>query len=482
MIKNKFSPIIQKEFFFIIILINLLFDAVQSYYIFPFKILKPDLEKLHKELPNLSKEEVYLSYLNLVKLYTLVPQGNSKIYELIFKVSEKCSFISNDSCVSDYKNNIFSNFNHENANLTNIINKITNNTNVKEQCTDIQVGLALPGYAGKEKCIYMTREIKSKDDQASSQSYSFQFYDDKTKNEKKFDGELLIGTEPHGVIDSTYNKSDYFLSYNHINDYYFPPEGEDIDYSWDGKYINFSFAFSKIYYYDNNNVSPDNIKYIGTTYSNEGSLDYEMGLIKCPFGQYILIKQYIFEKYLSDNSCRETAVWGGFYGIICDKRKFNSKELYEKFNTLYFYNINLNYTFTLTSNDVFTEKDDFIYFNIISRNEILSIWRFGQIFLKKYYLTFDIEKKSIGFYITDREREKESGTVVPNNSDKKDSFSVGYVMLIMGIALLIVEIIAAALCCKKCNCMNRKKRANELLDDNYDYTSNVNIEEDKIIN
>ena len=55
-------------------------------------------------------------------------------------------------------------------------------------------------------------------------------------------------------------------------------------------------------------------------------------------------------------------------------------------------------------------------------------------------------------------------------------------MLIMGIALLIVEIIAAALCCKKCNCMNRKKRANELLDDNYDYTSNVNIEEDKIIN
>jgi len=30
--------------------------------------------------------------------------------------------------------------------------------------------------------------------------------------------------------------------------------------------------------------------------------------------------------------------------------------------------------------------------------------------------------------------------------------------------------------------MNRKKRANELMDDNYDYTATVNPEDNKVIN
>ena len=486
MIKNQFSEILQKKFFIIILLSNFLFDFIQSYYIFPFKILKPEITKLYKELPNQSKEEVYLSYLNLVTLYTLVPEGNSKIYELIFKVSEKCSFQSNYSCVSDYKNNIFSNFEHKNANVSNIINIITNYTKTKEQCTDIQIGLAMPGYSGKENCVYIVKEIKNNDYHTTTRSYSFQFYDEKKKKEKNFDGELLIGTEPHGVSGSIYNKNDYFTIYNYVDDYYYPPEGEEqeSDKSWDGKYINFSFAFSKVYYYVNNSISPENIKYIGSEYTNEGSIDFELGLIKCPFGHYILTKQNYFEKYLNDKSCRETTLWGGYYGLLCDKKKINAKELYEKFHTLYFYNVNLNYTFTLTSNDLFIEKDDTIYFALISRNDVLNIWRFGHIFLKKYYLTFDLEKKTIGFYITDREREKESGKVEPinGNGDKKGKFSVGYIILIIGITLLVVEVIAAVIFLKKCNCMNRKKRANELIDDNYDYTSNVNQEEDKVIN
>jgi len=434
MIKTKFNLIIQKYFLIFVLLANFLFNYIQSYYIFPFKILKPDFEKLTKELPNQSQEEVYLSYINLVTLYTLVPQGNSKIYELIFKVSEKCSFPSDNSCISDYNNNIFSNFGHNNINISNIINTITNNTMSKDKCTDIKIGLAMPGYSGKERCISLVKEIKNNDLHTNSRSYSFQFYDKKKQKEKNFDGELLIGTEPHGVNGSGYNKSDFFTIYNYVNDYYYPAEGVETEKDWDGKYINFSMSFSKIYYYINNSVSPDNIKYIGSEQSNEGSIDFEIGLIKCPFGHYILTKKNFFGKYLDDNSCKEIILWGGYYGIICDKKKINSKELYKNFNTLYFYNINFNYTFTLTSKEVFFEKNNKIYFTLISKNDALSIWRFGHIFLKKYFLTFDLEKKAIGFYITDREREKESGKVDPNNGehdDKKRIISIGYLILIL---------------------------------------------------
>ena len=485
MIKSKFAKIIQKNILIIVLLANFLFDKIQSYYIFPFKILKPDLTQLSLELPNQSQEEIYLSYLNRVTLYTLVPQGNSKIYELIFKIGEKCSFPSNNSCISDYNNNIFSKFSHDNINISNIIDTITDSTKTKDKCTDIQIGLAMPGYAGKEKCVSILKEIKNNDIHTTTKSYSFHFYDEKKKKEKNFDGELLLGTEPHSVSGSNYNQSDYFTIYNYVDDYYYPPEGEETEKDWDGKYINFSMSFSKIFYYINNSVSPENIKYIGSELSNQGSIDFEIGLIKCPFGQYILTKQNFFWDYMNDNICKEIVLWGGYYGIICDKKKINTKKLYKDFTTLYFYNVNFNYTFTLTSDDLFIEKDDTIYFALISKNDVLNIWRFGHIFLKKYYLTLDLDKKSIGFYITDREREKESGKVDPNkekSDDKNKTLSSGYIILFVGIALLIVEIISAVICIKKCNCINRKKRANELMDDNYDYTANVNSEEDKIIN
>ena len=57
------------------------------------------------------------------------------------------------------------------------------------------------------------------------------------------------------------------------------------------------------------------------------------------------------------------------------------------------------------------------------------------------------------------------------------------ILLIVGIILLVAETIIAVICIKKYKCLNRKKRANELMDDNYDYSSNVNQDdENKTIN
>ena len=474
MFKPKFASIIQNNFFYIVLLANFLFTFIKSYYIFPFKLLRPDISTLSSELPESSKEELYLSYLNLATIYTLIKpkNSNSEIYELIFKVSEKCSFQSNQSCISNYDTNIFDNNNHKNENILNVINTILD-TNPKEQCTNIKIGLAMPGFQGKDKCVFIADEIKRNDKSVNSTSYSFKFYGEKESKEKGYDGELIMGVELHNIEPSVYKEDELITVYNHVNDYYY---NYDL---WDGKYVNFSFIFGKVYFYVDNIKNEENYRYIKSTESVEGAIDFEIGLNKCPFTFYALIKLIFFDDYLKSNICKETTLWGGYFGILCDKKKLNVKTFYEKFPTLYFDNINLNYTFILDSNDLFIENDDTIYFTLISRNEKLNNWRFGQLFLKKYRLVFNHDKKSIGCYI---KREKKEG----NNGEEQEKgkkLSIGIIILIIGIALLIVEGIAAFICIKKCNyCSNRKKRANELLDDNYDYSAVIKPDEDKAIN
>ena len=172
---------------------------------------------------------------------------------------------------------------------------------------------------------------------------------------------------------------------------------------------------------------------------------------------------------------------GGYFGILCDKTKIKKEEFKEFFPTLYFHNVNLNYEFILDYNDLFIENDGTIYFTLISRNEILNNWRFGHIFLKKYFLIFNRDKKSIGYYVHIKNDD-------PSDDKKEEGggkkISTGIIILIVAIVLLIIEGIAAFVCIKKCNyCSNRKKRANELLDDNFEYsTVNGQEKDEKIIN
>ena len=473
MLKTKIALIIQNNFFYIVLLANFLFDHVKSYYIFPFKLLKPSLSSLSQDFPEQTKKELYLSYLNSVTLYTLIKPENSIIYELFFKVSEKCSFQSNQSCISDYKSNDFNNLYHNNKNILNVINTILD-YDPKGECTNIKIGLAMPGYKGKDKCIFISDEIKLNDQNVNSTSYSFKFFNNKEFKEKGFDGELVLGTELHLNEPNIYKEEDFVSTYNHVNEIYYDND------LWDGKYVNYSFIFAKVYYYLNNIKNEENIRYVNSTENDEGAIDFEMGLNKCPYEFYSLIKLLFFDKYFKLNSCKETTISGGYLGILCDKQNINIKELYEKFPTLYFFNVNLNYTFTLDSNDLFIENEETIYFSLISRNEKINNWRFGQIFLRKYRLVFNNDKKSIGCYF--KRTGKEKGNDKEKNEGRK--MGIGIIILIVAIAFLVIEGIAVYICIKKCNyCTNRKKRANELMDDNYDYSSEINKpDEDKAIN
>jgi len=121
--------------------------------------------------------------------------------------------------------------------------------------------------------------------------------------------------------------------------------------------------------------------------------------------------------------------------------------------------------FELTYEDLFKEKNDKLYFLIYFNDKnTFSRYTIGQILLKKYLLTFNYDTKYIGFYNKN----------IPINSTETESGSnkgYGLFLYFVVIILFIVFLALGFLLGKKIYENTRKKRANELLDDDYEYKS-----------
>ena len=456
-ISHLLSP---NHFLYYFLLLELfLLNIIHCYYIFPFKYFRQDLSALYKRYSNISQEEIFLAYINSISIYTLIKLDNNHIYEMFFKSKEKCTIISDDNCISDYSN--FPKNNYLYTNISQIIDFINKN-NLSNQCLRGEIGLALPGYSSKESCYPLVNEIKANDNSSTIQVWSIKYYNSSKK--KDYVGEIVIGIEPHEYEPFSYNQSEYLSIYNHINEDYYNDE-------WSSSHVGFSLEFEKVYFYNNSNKETIDIK---ATDSREASLEFDLGMIKCPFIYYVLIKEHFFNMYLDLNICKEIFFSESFHSFICYKNKLNVKvdKFYESFPTIYFFSYHLNYTFCLTGNDLFLEKDDKLFFMIFSRNENINNWRFGEIFLKKYFFTFNHDSKKIGFYIQKSQENDDNEKVDNKKSKRKKKINFSIIILIVGIIVLILEIGFCFYCFnQKCFQNNRKKRANELNDDNYDYST-----------
>ena len=118
--------------------------------------------------------------------------------------------------------------------------------------------------------------------------------------------------------------------------------------------------------------------------------------------------------------------------------------------------INLFTTFEINSDDLFYQQGDFVYCLIYSESTIG--WSLGKPFLKKYQFLFNPNSKIIGFYI--------------NTDDIKEDSSGSLTTFIAVIIIVVVIIIAISLVVGKIltDKYKRKKKANELTDDDFDYT------------
>ena len=273
------------------------------------------------------------------------------------------------------------------------------------------IGLKFSSHSSEKeklKGFNLISQLKEKE-QIDNYYFSFKF-----KNKDKNKGELIIGEAPH-EYDSYYNKEKFVNSNLMKSDY---------DIRW---YIKFS-----------------EVKIGNESYSKTDICDINLsiGLIEGPFS----FKHKIKKKFFKREGCIEEND-SKFSYFSCEK-KVNIKE----FQDLTFTLQNKEMKFTLTYEDLFIEKNGKYYF-IILFNIDVNMWRFGYLFLKKYQAVFNTDKQTVSWY---------------NEPEKKVNI-VSILLIICIIFAIIIGLLLSYIFIYKPLRVQRKKRANELIEE-FDYT------------
>ena len=92
---------------------------------------------------------------------------------------------------------------------------------------------------------------------------------------------------------------------------------------------------------------------------------------------------------------------------------------------------------------------------------------FGSLLLEKYITVFNNEEKTLN--ILKKKEENNKMEIVDNNSSTK----IFLIVMLVFILSAVIFILVGKLFGKKLF-VSRKKKANELIDDDYDYTPNIN--------
>ena len=188
----------------------------------------------------------------------------------------------------------------------------------------------------------------------------------------------------------------------------------------------------------------------------KGWLLFDLDIIIGVKDYLLYIQPNYFDKHKDECSFklvdkRYTVFW-------CDKN-FDTKD----FPTLYFHSMDLNYIFELNHKELFEIRGDKKYFLIIFDKISNYPWKFGRIFMQKYFFNFETESKQIGFYNnllspTDTEEEID---------DEKNKYKISF-WILFGIIIILLGVVGYFIVyfIRK---RSRKKRANELEDDDFEY-------------
>ena len=282
--------------------------------------------------------------------------------------------------------------------------------------------------------------------------FSFK-YDSETYNEDK--GKFYIGTYPHIYDDNHYNFND-FINENAENFY------NKIEWA----------------------LKIDQIKLDDNIIENNNKIFFyiEIGYIVSPkkFFKYILSLD-IWKKYFINNKkCHETKF------VIDDFEKNDVEQKLSDEYTLYycdkdvditkinigqlnFINKNMNFSFSFSNDELWTEQNGYKYFKILNPSVIDDYWFFGKPFFKKYQMIFDYDNKKVGIYTQ----------ILNNKSKEKEKNFLIYILAIIGLCIIVFGL--GFILIKTYNKLPRKKKANELIDEDFDYETK-NQKENEIIN
>ena len=201
-------------------------------------------------------------------------------------------------------------------------------------------------------------------------------------------------------------------------------------------------------------------------YGNKEIIDSKDCLIKSELGLIVGSTYYeniIKDFFKNESECilNNTKMGYATFKYYSCEEKFDEN----KMDDLIFVLKPINYNFTFKGKDLFYIENKKKYFKILFLFYENHYWYFGREFLKKYKLRFDTDGKS--FYIPLK---------IKNNKDSL--FKKTYFWIIVSLSIFVIVLIIFILFYLKK--YPRKKRANELNDDDYDYIQkDYNINENE---
>lgn len=285
-----------------------------------------------------------------------------------------------------------------------------------------------------------------KQDAISSYSYLVKY---NNKNEEK--GQIIIGGLPHEYDPDHYKEENFRFSLITIDD----------------NLPNWRYDFQDIKYGEEI-----------LTNTNIGEFSINSGFIVTSISNKYYFDKTFFQNSKYENYCSEKIV-GDYYVKTCQEKVIKEFK---------------NLTFALTSvysddsddnklifdyNDLFIKSNDndLYYFQIVFKSGYFR-WLLGRPLFKKYPMVFDQNKKIFGFYTQMNMNDNSSV-----NNEKGKKFSLVWVLVIV-LSICLCTVIGISIACYiKITKDNRKKKANELIDDNYAYEpENKNEIGDEVIN
>ena len=202
-----------------------------------------------------------------------------------------------------------------------------------------------------------------------------------------------------------------------------------------------------------------------------------------------------FNDLISKNLCRIDYVDENIYvsqDIVysCENNNIMQEKI-KSFPTLYFLIRPYNLTFLFNYKELFLLHNNRLYFLIYYKKGSFSSWEVGELFLRKYITSFNYYSKTISFYKnqvddindktniiipdeeSDENTDKDQAPASKDDTSRNKTRTWIIVIIVCGIVLIaaIITIVLLVLRLKRF----RKKRAAELIDDNYEYTSENNI-------
>lgn len=303
------------------------------------------------------------------------------------------------------------------------------------------IGLALNDTLAYEERSFLS-ELKLNN--LINDYYWFIDFDKFDPFEQKIKGKFIVGDLPHNVFPEKYPKDEYYQTTSYKGTSFWTLNMKKV----------FIENKTEEYHLD----------------SNQAALFYDFYPIIGTKEFWGNIKDKFMDKLVEEKKCFTGTFSQNIYSFddllfyYCDKSAQNT--LYENLPSINFVSGDLKYTFQFTKEELFYTKGDYIYFMILFCPNQFNNWIFGQIFTSKYHFVFHTDQRQIGFYHKVNIIDETNSSLFNINDIKNSWISIlitAFVFTILG--FFLGTIFGVKFCGK------RKRKANELIDDNYEYNS-----------